>query len=79
MKWPRGKYNGQRIAGLDFRLRMNLFWWYWIPRIEIAIRLPRWCPARWRKRWMRTHYCYASHFMFHWLCVHLWIGAEYEH
>lgn len=33
MKWPRGKYNNQRIVGIRIVLHVNLRWWnlkiYW--------------------------------------------------
>ncbi len=27
MKWPRGRYNGWRIVGVDVRVRVDLTWW----------------------------------------------------
>jgi len=33
MKWPTGKYNGRRIAGLEIIFRVNVLWWAWNPRI----------------------------------------------
>jgi hypothetical protein len=27
MKWPRGKYNGQRIGGFVVKFRFDLLWW----------------------------------------------------
>jgi hypothetical protein len=27
MRWPRGKWNGQRIAGVRLVVRLNVFWW----------------------------------------------------
>lgn len=27
MKWPRGRYNGQRIAGFEIKLRLDVFDW----------------------------------------------------
>lgn len=33
MKWPRGKHNGQRIAGFSVKLRVNVSWGVqWLPR-----------------------------------------------
>ncbi len=29
MRWPRGRHNGQRIAGVDIKFRLNVFWWAW--------------------------------------------------
>jgi len=31
MKWPRGKYNGQRIEGFKFSFAMHLLRWHWKP------------------------------------------------
>lgn len=27
MKWPRGKYNGQRIGGFKIEFELNFAWW----------------------------------------------------
>lgn len=32
MKWPRGRYNGQRIVGLEARVCFDVTWW--------SLRLP---------------------------------------
>jgi hypothetical protein len=29
MRWPRGRHNGQRIAGVNIKFRLNVFWWAW--------------------------------------------------
>jgi hypothetical protein len=34
LKWPRGRYNGKRIAGVEVRVRVNLLNWFWRPRIS---------------------------------------------
>lgn len=31
MRWPRGKYNGARIAGFSVALRLNVSYWTWRP------------------------------------------------
>lgn len=31
MKWPRGKYNGRRIGGIEAKLKINILWWIWLP------------------------------------------------
>ena len=31
MKWPRGRYNGQRIVGVSFRVGVDLRFWLWLP------------------------------------------------
>ena len=28
MKWPRGKYNGQRIVGVGVRIRIHIRYWH---------------------------------------------------
>lgn len=27
MRWPRGRYNGRRIVGVEVKVRINLRWW----------------------------------------------------
>lgn len=34
MKWPRGKYNDQRIVGFNVQIKMNVLHWRWMPVIE---------------------------------------------
>lgn len=29
MKWPRGKYNGQRIVGIEIRMKIDILEWWW--------------------------------------------------
>jgi hypothetical protein len=29
MKWPLGKYNGQRIGGIRITVELNFAWWVW--------------------------------------------------
>jgi hypothetical protein len=29
MKWPIGRYNGQRIVGVDVRMRLDVTSWTW--------------------------------------------------
>ncbi len=31
MKWPRGKYNGRRIMGIDFHIKIQCEDWFWLP------------------------------------------------
>ena len=32
MRWPRGRYNGQRIVGLEFKVKLDLTDWTFVPR-----------------------------------------------
>jgi hypothetical protein len=32
MKWPRGRYNGQRIVGFEVTVKLNIKDWTFIPR-----------------------------------------------
>lgn len=34
VKWPRGRYNGQRIDGFQVSFRVHLLWWRWRPVIR---------------------------------------------
>lgn len=35
MKWPRGRYNGQRIVGFVVKTRFDLLWWgFHLPSIK---------------------------------------------
>ena len=27
MKWPRGKYNGQKIVGIEFKFKVDITFW----------------------------------------------------
>lgn len=43
MKWPRGKYNGKRIAGFKITFQFNILVWYYaiycwagIPSIHVG-------------------------------------------
>ena len=29
MRWPRGRFNGQRIVGVELRVRVQVTHWYW--------------------------------------------------
>jgi hypothetical protein len=31
MKWPRGRFNGQRIVGISFKFEINVREWLWCP------------------------------------------------
>ena len=31
MKWPRGKYNGQRIVGFNVQVKLDVTYWTWRP------------------------------------------------
>jgi hypothetical protein len=33
IRWPRGRYNGQRIVGISFKLAINVTDWNWRPFI----------------------------------------------
>ena len=30
-RWPRGRYNGKRIAGFSLKVGLDLIWWHWKP------------------------------------------------
>lgn len=32
MKWPRGRYNGRRVVGIELKFRIDLDEWRWLPR-----------------------------------------------
>jgi len=32
--WPKGKFNGRKIAGLRLALSINVFRWYWLPTLD---------------------------------------------
>lgn len=31
MKWPRGKYNGRNITGIEVKFVIDLAYWQWLP------------------------------------------------
>ena len=40
MKWPKGKYNGERISGFKFSFAVHLLWWNWMPIIKFNFGEP---------------------------------------
>lgn len=32
MRWPKGKYNGDRIDGFKISLTIHLLHWFWMPK-----------------------------------------------
>jgi hypothetical protein len=30
-RWPRGRYNGRRIVGVEVKIILDLSYWYWKP------------------------------------------------
>jgi hypothetical protein len=42
IKWPRGKYNGQRIVGYEIGFRINISWWNWLPKKPYGQGLLHW-------------------------------------
>ena len=63
MKWPRGRYNGKRIAGFEIRVVVNVFDWVWWPWFS------GW--RRYSKR-LRWPICVV------WLCFLVSVEPEYE-
>ncbi len=40
MQWPRGKYNGIRIVGVEIRIKLDLLAWWWELRYRLdALRI----------------------------------------
>jgi hypothetical protein len=35
-RWPRGRYNGQRIVGFSVKFKCDVTVWRWIPMIRIG-------------------------------------------
>ena len=31
IKWPKGKYNGQRVEGFQITFVLHLLYWKWVP------------------------------------------------
>lgn len=31
VKWPRGRYNGKRIVGVEFKIVLDVTTWRWVP------------------------------------------------
>ena len=31
MKWPRDRYNGKRIVGVEFKVQLDVTEWRWLP------------------------------------------------
>lgn len=32
LAWPRGRYNGQRIVGVSFKITCDITYWIWLPK-----------------------------------------------
>lgn len=30
--WPKGKYNGRYIGGIEIKVKINLLWWEFLPK-----------------------------------------------
>ena len=52
-RWPRGKYNGQRITGVSLKIQFDVGWWCWIPKIPIYSNCLVWGPFR---IWLHAEY-----------------------
>ena len=33
MRWPKGRYNGRRIIGIEFKIAIDITDWRWLPVI----------------------------------------------
>lgn len=53
MKWPRGKYNGRRIVGIDFHIVIDVTDWRWLPVIGHHVGMFHW--LFWRS-WTQAAY-----------------------
>lgn len=42
MKWPRGRYNGRRIVGIEFYIVIDVTDWRWIPVIGHHVGMFHW-------------------------------------
>lgn len=34
LRWPRGRCNGRRIGGASLKVGIDLFFWFWRPRVS---------------------------------------------
>ena len=53
MKWPRGRYNGRRIVGIEFYIVIDVTDWRWIPVIGHHVGMFHW--LFWRS-WTQAAY-----------------------
>lgn len=48
MNWPRGRYNGRRIVGVDFKITIDITEWRLIPMIGHGCGMFHWlCWRAW--------------------------------
>lgn len=40
LKWPRGRYNRNRIDGFLVSFKVHLLWWSWCPRASWNFGMP---------------------------------------
>lgn len=53
MRWPRGRYNGQRIVGVSFKIAIVVTTWRWVPWVGHYCGAFHWlCFRTW------TEWCY---------------------
>jgi hypothetical protein len=53
MRWPRGRYNGQRIVGVSFKISLDVMMWCWWPQVGLQCGAFHWlCFRTW------TGWCY---------------------
>ena len=58
MKWPRGKWNGKRIVGISFKIKIDVTRWRWMPmRVKYVGGLHWLCVYTW------TEWEYEDRFM----------------
>jgi len=51
LKWPRGKYNGQRIVGISFKIAIDITHWTWKPFIGHYCGACHWLCVRTWTQW----------------------------
>jgi|DEB19_MinimDraft_3_1074340.scaffolds.fasta_scaffold95338_1 hypothetical protein len=53
IRWPRGRYNGWRITGIEFKFVLDVTSWEWLPVIGHHCGMFHWLCFR---SWTQWHY-----------------------
>lgn len=57
MKWPRGRYNGKRIVGIEFKFVLDVTSWKWLPTIGHGFGMFHWlCFRSWTNAAYEAHW-----------------------
>jgi hypothetical protein len=56
LNWLIGRWNGQRIVGVEFGFKLNFAYWKWIPIVTSYTNSLNWLCFRWSWGWVYGDY-----------------------